>query len=48
MGGRSAVHRSKFQMDGRRVITERRSINTAWSFRATAWSTAAEKKIKVN
>ena len=41
MGGSSAVQRSRFQMDGRSVITESRSDSTAWSLYDTAWSTAA-------
>ena len=41
MGGRSAVQRSRFQIEGRSVMTESRSLRTAWSLYDTAWSTAA-------
>ena len=41
MGGRRAVQRSKFQIEGRSVMTESRSLRTAWSLYDTAWSTAA-------
>ncbi len=43
MGGKSAVHRSRFQMDGLRVITDNKSTRTAWSLSETAWSTAVTK-----
>ena len=36
MGGRSAVQRSRFQIDGRSVMTESRSLRTAWSLYDTA------------
>merc|ERR1719369_2363655 len=40
MGGSNSVQRSRFQIEGRRTIAERRSTNTAWSVTATACSTA--------
>ena len=47
MGGRRAVQRSRFQIDGRSVMTESRSLRTAWSLYDTAWSTAARIQVEV-
>ena len=38
--GNKAVQRSKFHIEGLRLITDRRSTNTDWSFKRTACSTA--------
>jgi hypothetical protein len=46
IGGSSETQRSRFQMEGRRVITDKRSTTTAWSLRDTEWSTA-EKYQKI-